>query len=161
MLSSDFCRGLVSDDENDQAATNDAFDVLHYIAAKRLAAGRLTVVDATNVQPEARKPLVALAREYHCLPVAIVLDMPERVCQDRNQFRPDRDFGPHVVRNHIRSLRQSLRGLEREGFRHVFVLHSPKRWRRRRSPASRFTTTRRASTGRLTSSATFTAALTN
>ncbi len=124
VLSSDFCRGLVSDDENDQAATKDAFDVLHYVAAKRLAAGRLTVVDATNVQPEARKPLVALAREYHCLPVAIVLDLPERVCLDRNASRPDRDFGPHVVRNHIKALRQSLRGLEREGFRHVFVLRS-------------------------------------
>ena len=125
ILSSDFCRGLVSDDENDQAATTDAFDVLHFIAAKRLAAGKLTVVDATNVQPEARKPLIALAREYHCLPVALVLDLPERVCLDRNAARPDRDFGPHVVRNHIKSLRQSLRGLEREGFRHVFVLNSP------------------------------------
>ncbi len=123
-LSSDFCRGLVSDDENEQAATKEAFEVLHFIAAKRLAAGRLTVVDATNVQPEARKPLVALAREYHCLPVAVVLDLPERVCLDRNQSRLDRDFGPHVVRNHIKSLQQSLRGLEREGFRHVFVLRS-------------------------------------
>src|SRR5439155_20258181 len=65
VLSSDFCRGLVSDDENSQAATGDAFDVLHYVAAKRLAAGRLTVVDATNVQVEARRPLVALAREFH------------------------------------------------------------------------------------------------
>src|SRR5207237_7293209 len=94
VLSSDFCRGLVSDDENAQAATNDAFDVLHYIARKRLAAGRLTVVDATNVQPEARKPLVVLAREFHCLPVAIVLDLPEKVCQERNRDRADRDFGP-------------------------------------------------------------------
>src|SRR6187551_153497 len=78
VLSSDFCRGLVSDDENDQAATGDAFEVLHFIAGKRLAAGRLTVVDATNVQPEARRPLVALAREHHVLPVAIVLDLPEK-----------------------------------------------------------------------------------
>ncbi len=75
----------MSDDENNQAATNDAFDVLHYIAAKRLAAGKLTVVDATNVQPEARQPLVALARKYHCLPVAIVFDLPEEVCQERNR----------------------------------------------------------------------------
>src|SRR5437667_518738 len=73
IVSSDFCRALVSDDENDLAATNDAFDVLHYIAGKRLAAGRLTVVDATNVKPEDRKSLVELARQYHCLPVAIVL----------------------------------------------------------------------------------------
>src|SRR5262249_18188233 len=48
VLSSDFCRGLVSDDENDQAATMDAFEVLHYVASKRLARGRLTVIDATN-----------------------------------------------------------------------------------------------------------------
>ena len=125
VLSSDFCRGLVSDDENDQAATNDAFDVLHFIASKRLAAGRLVVIDATNVQPEARKPLIALAREYHCLLVAVVLDIPEWLCLGRNVSRPDRDFGPHVVRNHIKSLHQSLRGLEREGFRHVFTLTSP------------------------------------
>src|SRR5205085_5128146 len=98
VLSSDFCRGLVSDDENCQAATGDAFDVLHYVAGKRLAAGRLTVVDATNVQSEARRPLVELAREYHCLPIAIVLDLPEALCHRRNESRPDRAFGPHVVR---------------------------------------------------------------
>src|SRR6478672_4053596 len=69
VLSSDFCRALVSDDENNQAATKDAFEVLHFIAAKRLAAGKLTVVDATNVQTEARKPLVTLARQYHVIPV--------------------------------------------------------------------------------------------
>ena len=125
VLSSDFCRGLVSDDENSLAATQDAFDVLHYIAAKRLAAGRLTVVDATNVQVAARQPLVALAREHHCIPVAIVLNMPEKLCQGRNRDRPDRDFGPHVVRQHVQQLRRSLRGLEREGFRHVYVLSSP------------------------------------
>jgi protein phosphatase len=125
VISSDFCRGLVSDDENAQDATNDAFDVLHYIAGKRLARGRLTVVDATNVQTEARKPLVNLAREYHVLPVAIVFDLPERLCQDRNRDRPDRAFGPHVVRNQQRQLRRGLRGLKREGFRQIHVLDSP------------------------------------
>ncbi len=69
ILSSDYCRGLVSDDENNQAATNDAFELLHYIATKRLAAGRLALVDATSVQREARQPLVALARKYHTLPL--------------------------------------------------------------------------------------------
>src|ERR1700688_2544789 len=92
VLSSDYCRGLVSDDENSQAATNDAFEVLHFIAAKRLAAGKLVVVDATNVQPAARKPIIALAREYDVLPTAIVFNLPERLCQDRNRGRPDRDF---------------------------------------------------------------------
>src|SRR5512137_1409000 len=107
ILSSDFCRSLVADDENCQAATDDAFAVLHFIAAKRLAAGRLTVIDATNVQPEARKPLVALAREYHCLPVAIVLDVPEKICRERNATRADRNFGAHVIRQQLQQLRRS------------------------------------------------------
>jgi protein phosphatase len=125
VLSSDACRGAISDDDNDQSVTKDAFEVLHFIAAKRLAMGRLTVVDATNVQPEARKPLVELARQYHCLPVAIVLNLPERLCQERNRSRPERSFGPHVVRQQVGHLRRSLRGLGREGFRHVFVLDNP------------------------------------
>jgi protein phosphatase len=125
VLSSDFCRGLVSDDENDQSATKEAFEVLHFIASKRLAAGKLTVIDATNVQAEARKPLVALARQFHVLPVAIVLNLSERVCADRNKGRADWSFGPHVVRNQSHDLRRSLRNLEREGFRHVHVLNTP------------------------------------
>jgi len=124
ILSSDACRALVSDAENNQAVTKDAFEVLHFIAGKRLALGRLTVIDATNVQPESRKPLVALARQYHCLPVAIVLNMPEKVCQERNRLRDERDFGPHVVRQQQSQLRRSLRGLAKEGFRHIFVLET-------------------------------------
>jgi protein phosphatase len=124
ILTSDECRALVSDDENDQSATKDAFEVLHFIAAKRLARGRLTVIDATNVQPESRQPLVALARKYHCLPVAVVLDVPESVCHARNAERPDRQFGPHVIAQQRSQLRRSLRGLKREGFRHIFVLES-------------------------------------
>lgn len=124
ILSSDSCRGMVSDDENDQAATADAFDVLYYIARKRLAAGHLTVVDATNVRPEDRKRLIELAREYHVLPAAIVFLLPEGVCHERNKARPDRQFGPHVVRNQMSALRKGLRGLQREGFRNVTVLDS-------------------------------------
>ena len=126
ILSSDFCRGLVSDDETDQTATNDAFEVLRFIAAKRLAAGKLTVIDATNVQVEARKPLLALAREYHYLTVAIVFDLPTKLCQARNETRPDRNLKPHVIRQQSQQLRRSLRNLKREGFRHfLYVMSTP------------------------------------
>src|SRR5581483_3257800 len=125
VLSSDFCRGLVADDENDQRATDDAFAVLRFIAGRRLAQPRLTVVDATNVQREARKPLLELAREHDLFAVAIVLDLPEGVCQERNRARPDRDFGPHVVRRQRAQLYRSVKGLQREGFRRVWVLRSP------------------------------------
>ena len=124
VISSDACRAMVSDDATDQSVTKDAFEVLEFIARKRLAAHRLTVVDATNVRPEDRAKLVRLAREYHAFAVAIVFDLPERVCQDRNAQRPDRDFGARVVRNHVRLLRRSIKRLGREGFRYRFQFRS-------------------------------------
>ncbi len=122
VLSSDFCRGLVANDENDQSVSGDAFDVLYYIAGKRLAAGRLTVVDATNVSPDARKHLIDVARAHDVLPVAIVLDVPEAVCIERNAARPDRAMGAHVIRRQRDQLRRSLKYLQKEGFRKVHVL---------------------------------------
>jgi polynucleotide kinase-phosphatase len=122
VVSSDFCRGLVADDENDQSATPDAFDVLHYIVGTRLRRGLLTVVDATNVQQAARAGLVKLARSHDVLVDAIVIDVPESVAQERNAHRPDRDFGSHVVARQHRDLKRSFRRLNKEGFRRVHVL---------------------------------------
>lgn len=123
-VSSDYCRGLVGDDENDQSVTAHAFEMLHTIVAKRLELGRLTVVDATNVLPDSRRSLLALARRYHVLPVAVVFDVPEDLCHARNALRPDRQFGMHVVRNQMRSLHHSIRKLKDEGFRYVLRLRS-------------------------------------
>ncbi len=124
ILSADECRALVSNDENSQSATNDAFDLLYYIAGKRLKGGLLTVIDATNVQKESRKGLIELGRTYHCLPVAIVLDLPEEICEERNKSRADRNFGGYVIRQQYQQLKKSIRGLKEEGFRHIYILRS-------------------------------------
>ena len=121
ILSSDFCRAMVSDDENNQYATNDAFELLYYIAGKRLKNGLLTVIDATNIQVESRNGLVALAREYHCLPVAIVFALPEKVCEERNKNRSDRNFGNYVIRQQSLQLKRNLKGLKEEGFRQIYT----------------------------------------
>lgn len=125
IVSSDACRAIVSDDETDLAATGDAFDLLNYTAAIRLKRRLMTVIDATSVKREDRAKLVQLARKYHALPVAMVLDIDPKICHERNQNRPNRDFGEHVARNHARSLRQGLRGLQKEGFRQVQIMKSP------------------------------------
>jgi len=104
IVSSDQARGLVADDANDQAATGPAFELVHFLIEKRLEGRRLTVVDATNVRPEDRREYVRLARKHHALPVALVLNPPEQICHARNRDRPDRQFGPHVVRNHVRAV---------------------------------------------------------
>ncbi|MGE0054810.1 MAG: polynucleotide kinase-phosphatase [Hyphomicrobium sp.] len=124
IVSSDVCRGLVSDDENDQAATGDAFDLLYAMLEIRLKRRKLTVVDATNVRAEDRRRIITLAKKWHTLPTAIVINPGEDICQERNKSRPDRDFGPHVVRNQTSALRRSLRGLKREGFGHIYILET-------------------------------------
>lgn len=125
VVSSDHCRALVSDDEDNQIATRDAFDVLHLIVAKRLARGRLTVVDATNVQHSSRRPLLELAERHHVPAVAVVFDLPEEVCVARAAGRPGRDIGPDVVRAHVAQLRACLGGLAEEGFDRVYVVRTP------------------------------------
>jgi polynucleotide kinase-phosphatase len=124
IISSDFCRAILADDENDQTVTAEAFELLHYIAAKRLKAGRLTVIDATNVQRESRASLIRLAREYHVLPVALVINPPEETLFERHEKRPDRNFGTYVIHNQLQNLRRSINGLKKEGFRHIFTLNS-------------------------------------
>lgn len=125
VLSSDTARGWVCDDENSLDANEDAFDVLHHMLRKRLKNRRLTVVDATNVQEHARRPLIQIAKEYHALTSAIVFNIDSRICHDRNTQRPDRQFGEHVVRNHTRDLRRSLASMDRkEGIRYMHVLRT-------------------------------------
>src|SRR5260370_26614227 len=147
VLSSDHYRGVVADDPNDLAATTAAFHSLYHIALLRLRLGRLTVVDATNVKPQDRAELIRVAREHDVLAVAIVLNLDERVCRERNAARPDRQFGPHVVRTHISALRRNLRGLEREGFRHVDILNSPESVDSARVERTPLWTNRRAESG--------------
>ncbi len=124
ILSSDHCRALVSDDENNQDVTKEAFDILHFIAAKRLATGKLTVIDATNVQYKARQSLLALARKYHFLSVAIVFNLPESLCHGRNQQRTDRHFGPHVISQQYANLQYSLPHFKQEAFKLVTIINS-------------------------------------
>ncbi len=124
VLSSDFFRGMVADDENDQTVSTDAFDLLFYAARKRLKGMKLTVIDATNTQERARKEILDLAREQDVHAAAIVLNLPEALLLERNRSRPDRGYPDGVIRRHCREVRQSVRGLKREGFRFVYVIDS-------------------------------------
>lgn len=123
-VSSDACRAMVSNDENSLSATDDAFDLLKYIVGKRLKNGLLTVVDATSVRFEDRKVLIQLARQYHALPTAIVLNLPQAVCEARNEARADRNMGKHVIRKQRQSLKRSLKRIKKEGFAKVHILKS-------------------------------------
>lgn len=127
VVSSDRCRALVSDDPGDAAASADAFFLMHAIVRMRLKRGRLTVADATNVRPGKRAELLAIASAYRRPAVAVVFDLPVRVCVERNAGRADRVVPVAGVRAHAATLRASLPGLAEEGFAAVHLLDSPER----------------------------------
>ena len=125
ILSSDFFRGMVCDDENDQTVSAEAFDLLWYAANKRLDNMKLTVIDATNIQKNARERILQTAREQNVHAAAIVLDLPEELLQQRNKQRPDRDLPERVIRKHCTDVKRTIRNLKREGFRFIYIINSP------------------------------------
>lgn len=122
VLSSDAFRGMVSDDPRDQTATEGAFGLLHAALALRLARGRLTVVDATNVEPWARERLLVEAHRQRRPAVAIVLDLALATCLERAAARTDHPVPAAAIRRHHARMRASLAGLAAEGFESVIVL---------------------------------------
>jgi protein phosphatase len=108
ILSSDALRQQVSGDAANQQASPQAFRILHAQAARRLAAGRLTVVDATNITAAARRPLRRLASAHGRPVIAIVLDVAGAVCLARNAGRPGRTVPEAVVLRQLGSLRRAL-----------------------------------------------------
>ncbi len=125
ILSSDAFRAMIADDEGDQTATREAFQLLHQVAEARLRRGRLTVVDATNTRREARLPLLELARRYHVPCVAIVFDYPREVYLRHDRQRAGRHVGPDVIERQLRQLEENRSLLLEEPFQRRYWIRSP------------------------------------
>lgn len=124
VVSSDFCRALVSDDQNNMTVTPAAFRILHAIARERLRAGRLALIDATNVKASSRKRLIAMARKFGRPAVAIAFDLPQELCLEWNAGRASRTVPADVVRLHHQQMTDSIAQIGDEGFAQVFILRS-------------------------------------
>lgn len=124
VVSSDHYRAAVCDDEAAQHVSRDAFDLVHSVVARRLHWRRFTVVDATNLKADARKPLLELGRRNHFLLSAVAFDLPEETCQRLNAGRDGRVVAADVVSKHAALVQSALAGLQREGVRRVHVLRS-------------------------------------
>jgi protein phosphatase len=139
VLSSDRCRALVADDENDQSATGPAFALLRTLTRMRLRRGRLCVIDATNIKPKDRKKFVKLANEFQCPVSAIVLDPGVEVCLARRAGRADRDISEESIHLQYEIFLRHIAKLEGEGFSPVWRVESvlePIEIRRRHADAA-------------------------
>ncbi len=128
ILSSDECRALVSDDENSQSATNDAFDVLYYIAGKRLKSGLLTVIDATNLTIKTRKTYFDIAKKYNYNIVGIVFDFNKEIILKRTSKRTHFIVQEHVIHNMFEKMKDNTKSrlLDGEPFSNVYLFNTEK-----------------------------------
>ncbi len=124
IVSSDYCRYLISDYEFDQSVNKQAFELMHDIIDKRLSLRKFTVVDATNVLESARFELLEISKKHHCLTAAIVFNIPVQICKRRNKMRSDRNLEEKIIEYQYNQMQYSLMNLKKEGFNYVFILNS-------------------------------------
>ena len=82
----------------------------------------MCVIDATNIRERDRAGYVALAREFGCPAVAIILDPGIDVCIERTKARSDRDISREIVRQQYSELQESLHSLNHEGYSQLWYL---------------------------------------
>mgnify|MGYP001281266038 CR=1 FL=1 len=115
-LSSDELRRLLFDDPGDQRFPEAVFSILRHALRARLGAGiARSFVDATNLTPAERQPLLAIAAEFGYPACALFFDLPLEVCLHRNAHR-ERCVPEDVVRRMAARLRPPQR---EEGFAHI------------------------------------------
>ncbi len=125
VISSDRCRAMISDDESDQTINAEAFGLLHYIARLRIQQRKLTVIDATNLQFRARRPLLRMARAHQLPMVAIVFQVSLETCLAQNLARTERQVRRGVLELHQQQLAETLLRLDREGYGQIYVIEKP------------------------------------
>ncbi|HLI06868.1 MAG TPA: AAA family ATPase [Ktedonobacteraceae bacterium] len=121
IVSSDYCRALVSDDENNQHVNRDAFDLFYYIIHKRMFQGRFTVADSTALQPEARRRLLDLAHRHGYLTCLLIFNVPEQISRVRNLQR-ERKVEEQVHGYHAGLLQQTIQLAPTEGWNRLYIL---------------------------------------
>jgi predicted kinase len=128
IVSSDYCRALLCDDETNQQVNRDTFDLFYYLINKRMFYGRLTIADSTALQKEARQRLLELAARHHYSTCLFVFNMTLETCMqyDQHQAR-GRIVGEKVIVYHLGLLQQALEAIPQEGWQQVHMLdeHHP------------------------------------
>ena len=118
IISSDWARAHVCDDERDQRFNAQTFALVHFLVEQRLTVNRLCVVDSTALSAQARKELLDLAAKYQVPTTLILFNMPLETCIERDEKR-ERSLGRAVIERQYQAFEQSKATIRQEGFDQV------------------------------------------
>ncbi|KPU45895.1 Bis(5'-nucleosyl)-tetraphosphatase PrpE [Oxobacter pfennigii] len=122
VVSSDRCRALVSDDEENMEVSKEAFELFYYIIKKRMNLKKLVVADSTAVSHEARRKLLDLAEDNNYYSILLAFDISTEIAIERNNLR-QRKVSRYVIEKQYAAFLKSLKSVENEGFDKVIVLN--------------------------------------
>jgi predicted kinase len=122
IVSSDACRALICDDEANQQANRDTFDLFYYIIGKRMYQNRFTIADSTALLPDARQRLLDLAQRHHYSKHLFIFNISFETCMQRDQQRKRR-VGEQVIAYHIGLLKQALLDAPTENWDRISLLN--------------------------------------
>jgi predicted kinase len=121
IVSSDHCRAIICDDENNQQVNRDTFDLFYYIIHKRMFQNRFTIADSTALQLETRQRLLGLGKRHYYTTCILIFNIEEQLCIQRDSQR-QRTVGPQVIAYHSGLLQEAMREIPGEGWDQVHVL---------------------------------------
>jgi protein phosphatase len=118
VISSDWARARVADDERDQRCNAQAFALVHFLIEQRLTVNRLCVVDSTALTSQARKELLDLAKKFQVPTTLMLFQVPLETCIERDAKR-ERSVGRAIVERQYQAFEQSKEAIRQEGFDQV------------------------------------------
>ena len=121
IVSSDHCRAMICDDENNQKVNRDTFELFHLIIQKRLSLGRFTVADSTALQQDARRKLRELSRHFGYFGCLLIFNIPPEICLERNRSR-HRSVEEQVIPYHTGLLQRAILDAPHEGWEQFHTL---------------------------------------
>ena len=121
IISSDWARARVCDDERDQRFQTQAFALVHYLAELRLSLNRLCVVDSTALTEHHRKEYLELAKRFQVPCVVFLFDVPLEKCVERDRSR-QRTVGRPVIERQYLAFGQTKTDIRQEGFGEIIEL---------------------------------------
>lgn len=120
IVSSDRCRALVSDDENNMHVSGMAFKLFHMLIDMRLSQGQLTVADSTALDRSARDRLKKLAAKHNSHTLLVMFNIPLELCMRQNDSR-ERNVEPAVIKKHMQKLGRAARAVTEEGYDQYYI----------------------------------------
>lgn len=123
IVSSDYCRALVCDDETNQQVNALTFDLFHFIIYKRMLQSVFTIADSTALRTDARRRMLGLAHRHNYATCLLIFNIDAATCIQRDQQRR-RSVGAEVITYQTSFMPKVIQDTPLEGWNQLHMFNA-------------------------------------